>query len=131
MPDIREKRILAKRLSDHLVDGSSYEWNSENDILDMSIFTAPLDLLTDRIFENCSQYDWDTIEEEIRSELGGDVAQIGSDLSRVEAATADFYIHEIGEDIWSIFWEVQENMMTADLNNEFQFDPIIEELNLQ
>lgn len=127
----REQRILARRLLDHFQAESSpaQRWvETADDPLDASILTAPLDTLTEAVLEQCDRYDWDTVRDEVEARLDSDVAQLTSELTRAEAATADFFIHQVHRDLHLIVMDTQEDPITPALPDEFAFDPLVHEI---
>ena len=125
MATVEVQRILATRLLDHFQTDARWVETS-NDPLDASVVTAPLDKVTEEILQRCAQ-DWDTIQKEIQEQLNSDVTLLNSDLTRAEAATADYFIHQVKSEFLLIIEETQEDPVTAEVPFEFEPDPLVHE----
>lgn len=134
MVAVQKKRIMAQRLIDHSVSqfpNLEKEIEKEDDPLDVTIIYASMDTLAEALIEHCENHRWEEVKAEVISQIGGDVGQIESELTRVEAATADFFLDQVGLEFNSLFFEAQEEPCTRIPSPPFEFDPLIEDLDLK
>lgn len=133
MTNKQPDQILAQRLLDHFTrySRSSDRWIEISDNpLDSEIYTAEIADIVDKIFEACEEYNWEGIQNHIESKIKENVGQIDSDLNRVEAATADFFLNKALDDLYYIMTDAQKRPVTYPRKLlDFDFDPVVQENN--